>query len=82
MLKFSSQLELKSGFLVFPLKPTIIEELEQKIETMNTEVSAPEFYSQKEVEIKRMLQQLEDNNLQLAAAYLKWERLLERDTVK
>ena len=62
--------------------PAIIEELEQKIETMNTEVSAPGFYSQDEVEIKRLLQQLEDNNLQLAEAYLNWERLLERDTVK
>ena len=62
--------------------PAIIEELEQKIETMNTEVSAPGFYSQEEVEIKRLLQQLEDNNLQLAEAYLNWERLLERDTVK
>ena len=62
--------------------PAIIEELEQKIETMNTEVSAPGFYSQEEVEIKRLLQQLEDNNLQLAEAYLTWERLLERDAVK
>lgn len=55
--------------------PELIEKLELEVESMNSEVCAPEFYQQDETTVQNALRKLEEQREALDQAYARWEEL-------
>ena len=55
-----------------------METLEQQINTLQKEVSAPEFFQQPHDYTHAKLQELSDKEQQLEDAFLRWEELEEK----
>lgn len=58
--------------------PQLLEELEQKITALQTEVGSPEFFQQPHDYTSAKLQELADREAELESAFLRWEELEEK----
>ncbi|MBO1923085.1 ATP-binding cassette domain-containing protein [Thiomicrorhabdus sp. 6S3-12] len=55
--------------------PQLLEDLEAQIETLNEEISQPDFYSQDQETIQGVLGKLQEKEAELEAAFERWEEL-------
>ena len=55
--------------------PELIDELENSIASMQEQVNTPEFFSQESEITKKILNQLEESESKLEAAYTRWQEL-------
>ncbi|MGQ0285995.1 ABC transporter ATP-binding protein [Pasteurellaceae bacterium 22721_9_1] len=61
--------------------PQLLEELEQKITALQTEMSDPAFFQQPHDYTAKQLQTLADTEAELEAAFLRWEELEEKKNI-